>query len=210
MNSYHINNRYISMKDFLITLWILILLLLWIYFFSNLKEKYETQEAINNRQIVTLKKVVDWDTINVLLSWEAVSVRLIWVDTPEKTTTRYWYTQCYGQEATDYLSWLLPKWTTLQLEYDESQGLYDKHDRILAYIFLSWVNINELIIKNWYWWEYTYNLSYRYQSEFINAENYAIENNLWLWSYCLEEYSKQKETNSLLGKLWIAIEQLSD
>ena len=174
------------MKDFLITLWILILILLWIYFFSNLKEKYDTQEAINNRQVVTLKKVVDWDTVNVILSWEVVSVRLIWVDTPEKTTTRYWYTECYWEEATDYLSWLLLRWTHIELEYDESQWLYDKHDRILAYIFLSWVNINEKIIKDWFWHEYTYNLPYRYQTNFIKAENYAIENNLWLWWACWE------------------------
>jgi endonuclease YncB( thermonuclease family) len=198
------------MKDTLITLWILILLLLWIYFFSNLREKYDKDVALENRQIVTVKKVVDWDTINVLLSWEIASVRLIWVDTPEKTTTRYWYTQCYGQEATDYLSWLLLRWSKIELEYDDSQWLYDKHDRILAYVLQSWVNINELIIKNWYWWEYTYNLSYRYQSEFIDAENFAIKNNLWLWNYCIEEYSKQWEANSVLEKLWIAIEQLSD
>ena len=181
------------MKDTLITLWIIILLLSWIYFFSNLQEKYNKQEALNNRQTVTVMKVVDWDTINVLLSWKIVSVRLIWVDTPEKTTTRYWYTECYWQEATDYLSWLLIRWTKVELEYDNSQWLYDKHDRILAYVFQSWININEIIIKNWYWIEYTYNLPYRYQSEFIDAENFAIKNNLWLRNECQQEDIKKQK-----------------
>ena len=175
------------MKNTLVTLLVLIVLLIWIYFFTNLKEEYNTQEAIDNRQLVTLQKVVDWDTINVLLSWEIIPVRLIWVDTPEKTTTRYWYTECYWEESTEYLTKLLPKWISLQLEYDESQWLYDKHDRILAYIFLSWVNINEKIIKDWFWREYTFNLPYRYQNEFIKAENNAIQKNLWLWSACWEK-----------------------
>ena len=172
------------MKDFLITLWIILLLGLWIYLFSYLEQKYIDEADMNNRQVVTLKKVVDWDTISVLLSWGVVSVRLIWVDSPEKTTTRYWYIECYGQESSDYLSWLLSKGSVIQLEYDQTQWLYDKHDRILAYVFLSWVNINKKIIRDWYWWEYTYNLPYRYQSEFINAESYAAENRLWLRDIC--------------------------
>lgn len=180
------------MKDYLITLWILTLLLLWIYFFSNLKQQYNTQEAISNRETVIVKNVVDWDTINVLLSWEIASVRLIGVDTPEKTTTRYWYTECYWEEATDYLSWLLLRWSMVELEYDQSQWLYDKHNRILAYIFLSWININEKIIKNWYWKEYTYNLPYRYQSEFIDAENYALNNKLWLREVCRENTANKQ------------------
>ena len=168
----------------LIPLLLIIVLLLIIHYFSYLEQKYIDEEDMNNRQIVTLKKVVDWDTVSVVLSWEIVSVRLIWVDSPEKTTTRYWYTECYGQESTDYLSWLLARWVTMELEYDQTQWLYDKHDRVLAYIFLSWVNINEKIIRDWYWWEYTYNLPYRYQSEFVDAERYASENYLWLWGAC--------------------------
>lgn len=172
------------MKNFLITLLIVIFLLLWIYFYSYNEQKNIDKEDTSNRQITTIKKVIDWDTVSVILSWEIVSVRLIWVDSPERTTTRYWYTECYGQESTDYLSWILTKWSKIELEYDQTQWLYDKHNRILAYIFLSWININEQIIKNWYWYEYTYNLPYRYQSAFINAENYAIKNNLWLWKTC--------------------------
>lgn len=175
------------MKKFLsrlMPLLIILLLLLAIHFFSSLQQKYIDEKDRNNRQQVTIKKVVDWDTVSVILSWETISVRLIWIDTPEKTTTRYWYTECYWEESSDYLKQLLPKWTSIELEYDQTQWLYDVHDRILAYIFLSWVNINEKIIKDWYWWEYTYNLPYRYQSQFIDAEIYAKTNNLWLRNIC--------------------------
>ena len=176
---------------------ITIVLLLTIYLLSKLEEKYINEQDINNREIVSVKKVVDWDTISVILSWEVISVRLIWVDSPEKTTTRYWYTECFWEESSNYLKELLPKWTNIQLEYDQTQWLYDKHDRILGYVFLSGININEKIIRDWYWWEYTYNLPYRYQSDFIKAENYAIENNLWLWKECnWERISIEKENNN--------------
>ena len=127
--------------------------------------------------------VIDWDTITVKLDWKSTSVRLIWVDTPEKTAKRYGYTECYWEDASEYLSKLID-WKDVYLEYDESQWQYDSYDRILAYVFLGSENINEKIIKDWYGWEYTYNKPYKYQSEFKEAQKYAEKNNLWLWNSC--------------------------
>lgn len=132
---------------------------------------------------VEIVKVVDWDTINVLLNWEVVSVRLIGVDSPESTTKRYGYIECYGVESSDYLDWIL-RWKTVLLEYDESQWLYDSYDRLLAYVFLNWENINEKIIKSWNGWEYTYDKPYKYQSDFKNAQAFAENNNYWLRNTC--------------------------
>ena len=75
-------------------------------------------------------------------------------------------------------------WKNIYIELDESQWLYDSYDRILAYVFLNWENINENIIKNWYGWEYTYDKPYKYQSEFKEAQKIAEKNNLWLWNTC--------------------------
>ena len=127
--------------------------------------------------------VIDWDTITVNLDWKTISVRLIWVDAPEKTTKRYGHKECYWEESSKYLSKLLD-WKDIYLEYDESQWQYDSYDRILAYVFLNWENINEKIIKSWYGWEYTYNKPYKYQPEFKEAEQLAEKNNLWLWNTC--------------------------
>jgi micrococcal nuclease len=127
--------------------------------------------------------VIDWDTISVKLDWKTVSVRLIWVDTPEKTTKRYGYAECYWEEASEYLSRILD-WKDIYLEYDESQWQYDSYDRILAYVFLSSENINKKIISDWYGWEYTYDKPYKYQSDFKEAQNLAKKKNLWLWNTC--------------------------
>ena len=127
--------------------------------------------------------VIDWDTITVKLDWKSTSVRLIWVDTPENTAKRYWYPECYWTESKEYLTKLLD-WKDIYLEYDESQGMYDSYDRILAYVFLGSENINKKIISDWYGWEYTYDKPYKYQSDFKEAQKLAEKNNLWLWDTC--------------------------
>lgn len=172
------------MKNHLLTLCILVLFWLCVYFFWILKQSYFNNKDITNRENAIVNKVIDWDTVSVILSWNIVLIRLIWIDSPEKTSKRFGYVECYGKESTNYLESLLPKWSNIELEYDYSQWLYDAYGRILAYIFLNWDNINEKIIENWYWWEYTYDKPYRYQTKFIKVENFASKNKFWLWNTC--------------------------
>ena len=47
---------------------IIIALLITIYLLSKLEEKYINEEDMNNREIVNIQKVVDGDTVSVLLS----------------------------------------------------------------------------------------------------------------------------------------------
>lgn len=157
----------------------------------------------NSSSKITVKvvKVVDWDTINVLLDWEVVSVRLIGVDTPENTTKRYGYTECYGNESANYLDGIL-EWKTVSLEYDQSQWQYDSYDRILAYVFLNWENINEKIIKSWNGWEYTYNKPYKYQSSFKDAQTFAKNNNYWLRSTCKWQRIPLKDEDANENNSW--------
>ena len=139
----------------------------------------DTSETI--KENIKVAKVIDWDTIKVVINWSTQNVRLIWVDAPESYETRYWYTECYWDEAHSYLESLL-KNKYVWLKYDKSQWTYDKYDRILAYVFHNWENINQKIIENWYWWEYTYNKPYIYQKQFKNAQKTAEEKEVWLWS----------------------------
>ena len=57
---------------------------------------------------------------------------------------------------------------------------------MVGYISLNGENINEKMIRNWYAREYSYkNQSYKYQSSFKSAQNYAKNNQLWLrWNQC--------------------------
>ena len=106
---------------------------------------------------------------------------MIWVDAPESYDTRYGYTECFWTESSKYLKNLLSN-KKIWLEYDNTQWRYDKYDRVLAYVFLNWENINKKIISDWYAREYTYNLPYKYQKEFKEAQSNASKSNKWLWN----------------------------
>ena len=140
-----------------------------------------------------LKEVIDWDTIKVEENGSIYNVRMIWLDAPESSTTRYWYIEEYGAEAKDHLKQLL-NWKNISLEFDETQGEEDKYWRKLAYVFVNGNNINKQMIEDGYAWEYTYNLPYKYQSEFKEAQKTAELKNNGLWGVTHWERVKDGET----------------
>jgi len=134
-----------------------------------------------NKKGYPVKSVIDWDTVKINYNWKNQNIRLIWVDAPESSKTRYWYIECFWKESKSYLTNILA-WKNIELEFDASQWDYDKYNRLLAYIRLNWENINKKIIADWYAFEYTYNLPYKYMNEFKQAQKNASQNNLGLWS----------------------------
>ena len=181
------------MKEFK-KLTLTIFLILWcsliiILLINEIKNRINTDEKTNEpQQQTTLKldtytflKVIDWDTIKVKNNNEEINIRMIGLDAPEKSTTRYWYTECFWNEATNHLNEILSWITTIQVEQDPTQWETDKYWRLLWYVFFSWNNINQKMIEDGYWFEYTYNLPYKYQKEFKKAEKSARLNKLWLW-----------------------------
>ncbi len=123
-------------------------------------------------------RVVDGDTIKVSTG---VTVRLIGIDTPETVDPRT-PLQCFGREALLHAHQLLDS-TSVSLEYDASQGRLDRYGRTLAYVWMSDGRMfNESMIADGFAHEYTYNLPYRYQSEFIAAERSARNAGRGLWS----------------------------
>ena len=161
-----------------------------------------------------LDYVIDWDTIKIIdEKWASHSVRMIGLDSPESYATRFWYTECFWNEASEHLKELLNGVNEVELEFDVTQWESDKYDRLLAYVFVNWVNVNQKMIADWYWWEYTYNLPYKYQTEFKDAQKMAEQNNLWLWNEkaCNWERSSQEDidpastiiSNVCLNHTWI-------
>lgn len=125
--------------------------------------------------------VVDWDTIKIKdASGKKINIRMIWLDTPESNPARYGYIECYGSEASSHLASLLRWATHIQLETDPSQTATDKYGRLLWYVRYQGININQKMIQDGYGFEYTYNLPYKYQSSFKQAQKTAEANNAWL------------------------------
>lgn len=79
-------------------------------------------------------RVVDGDTVDVLIDDEETRVRLLNIDTPE-TKDPNEPVQCLGPEATDFLTDRLPPGTPVELVYDEERT--DRYDRVLAGVFES-------------------------------------------------------------------------
>ena len=125
-------------------------------------------------------KVADGDTITVKMGNKKVSVRLIGVDTPETVDPRK-TVQCFGKEASAVTKKKLLNKKVALVE-DPTQGDTDKYGRLLRYVFLQdGTNFDKWLISEGYGFEYTYNLPYKYQQEYKDAENVARLNSKGLW-----------------------------
>ena len=126
-------------------------------------------------------KVVDGDTVKLNINGKTETIRLIGIDTPE-TVHPSKPVECFGIEASNKAKELLEN-KTAGLEIDPSQGERDKYGRLLGYIILpDGRNFNKLMVESGYAYEYTYNLPYKYQSEFKQAQKDAENNEIGLWA----------------------------
>ena len=142
--------------------------------------KYITLKIEWNK-LYDVLEVSDWDTVKIDYDWVKTTIRLIWIDTPESFITRFWYKECYWDEASNYLKNLL-NWKKISIEFDETQEKKDKYGRLLVYIFLNWENINAKLIQEWFAFEYTYDKDYKYKEDFVKYEKESKELSKWLWN----------------------------
>lgn len=127
-----------------------------------------------------VKEVVDGDTIKVNTDQGLETVRLIGVDTPETKDVRK-PVQCFGQEASAKMKeWVEGK--AVELQSDPTQGDQDKYQRLLRYVILDGRNIAQQLIEEGYGFEYTYNVPYKYQTEFKAAQKSAEAGQRGLWA----------------------------
>ena len=129
----------------------------------------EIKTSTTSLKYYSVSRVVDGDTIDVSIDGKVKRLRLIGINTPETVDPRK-LVECFGVEASNKAKTLLTG-KKVSLESDGSQGELDKYNRLLRYVFLEdGTNINLLMIKEGYAYEYTYNLPYKYQAEFKNAQ----------------------------------------
>jgi|GEM_PF-639245 len=146
-----------------------------------------TQVPVTNPRIpagalvAQVVRIVDGDTVRVLLDGQEIVTRLIGIDTPE-TKAPNAPIECFGPEASDFATTTLTG-QTVYLEYDPTQDRLDRYDRHLVYLWLSdGRNFNELMITDGYAFEYTYDKPYKYVDAFRAAQNDARTNQRGLWS----------------------------
>lgn len=134
-----------------------------------------------NPNLATVIKIVDGDTINVKIGGEEATVRLIGIDSPEVVDPRK-SVQCFGKEASEKIKELINSKNVI-LTPDSTQDNKDKYSRLLRYVYLEdGTFINQKMIEGGYAYEYTYDIPYKYQTEFKEAQKQAESKKFGLWA----------------------------
>ncbi len=127
-----------------------------------------------------VQRVVDGDTVILLIQGEERTVRLIGVDTPE-TVHPQKPVEAYGREASHFLTNLL-KGESVYLEYESGPSQVDKYGRLLAYLYRApdGLFVNLEIVRQGYGHAYT-SYPFKYMEAFRFYEQKAREFQKGLW-----------------------------
>ena len=105
------------------------------------------------------------------------------IDTPETVDPRK-PVQCFGVEASKKNKELV-EGKMVRLETDITDR--DKYNRLLRYIWLDDILINQELVEQGYAKSYSYPPDIKYQDKFVAAEKKAREDKLGLWTACASD-----------------------
>ncbi len=182
MNPREMRGKYVSSRKkriYSIVLIVLVLLisLIGIYLQAEKEEKgfYET----------VVLRVIDGDTIVVLLNGQEERIRMIGVDAPESVSLNEEENTIWGQMASEYTKSILPPGTKVWLTFDLEER--DQYGRMLAYIWLDSdvEDLNHLfqkrLIEDGYALAIRYEPNTKYAIELYDAMGLAISHRCGLW-----------------------------
>ena len=136
-----------------------------------------------NKVLVRILAVIDGDTVDIKLDGRTERVRLIGVNTPEtKHPTKP--IECFGPEASAYMTQLLPKGTDVRIERDTEAR--DRYGRMLLYLYRNSDNlfINLDLISRGYGTPMSIEPNTFHRNEFVHAAALAEASNVGLWKAC--------------------------
>lgn len=141
----------------------------------------------------TVFKIIDGDTIDVVIGGNVYRVRLLGVDCPETTVehnkpyeydsiTNLTYMTEWGLKAKEFAETVLDH-KTVYVEFDELAGLKGYYGRYLAYVYLeNGSDFNAMLLKNGLARVYTEG-TFKKEREYVQYENSAKTNKIGLWNY---------------------------
>jgi micrococcal nuclease len=133
-----------------------------------------------------MRRVVDGDTVDVVVDGVVERVRIIGLDTPETVDPRK-PVQCFGREAAAHAQALLPVGSVVGVQDDETQGLRDRYGRRLAHLIVTLPDGTEALfaremIAAGFAHHYVYRVPSMYATEFETAQTDAVAGARGLWS----------------------------
>ncbi|MGD9704840.1 MAG: thermonuclease family protein [Acidimicrobiia bacterium] len=130
-----------------------------------------------------VERVVDGDTVVVRFDGAEERVRLIGIDTPESVKPDS-PVECFGKEAADFTSSLLPADTPVRVERDVEAR--DDYGRLLGYVIRAddalFVNVE--VVRQGYAQPLTIPPNVAHVDEFVQAARDAEAADRGLWSAC--------------------------
>ena len=129
--------------------------------------------------------VIDGDTVDIDINGRTERVRLIGVNTPEtKHPTKP--IECFGPEASAYLTQLLPKGTRVRIERDVEAR--DRYGRMLLYLYLGsndlFINLD--LVARGYGTPMSIEPNTFHRNDCVRAAAQAEAADVGLWKACRE------------------------
>lgn len=140
---------------------------------------------VDSVDLVAVKRVVDGDTIVVLVAGQERTVRLVGINTPETVDPRKGV-ECFGKEASNETKEIL-KSRKVRLVKDVSET--DKFKRLLRFVYVplddgSLLFLNDYLVRMGFATVSTYPPDVSFAHRFEEAQAQAINQNRGLWASC--------------------------
>lgn len=132
--------------------------------------------AKNQKYTATLDKCIDGDTANFKINGKVYKTRFLFIDTPESTTK----VEKFGKEASNYTCTKLKQAKKIVLE-TEGKDVYDKYDRLLAWVHTDNQLLQEQITKAGLVKAFYDFGDYKYEKRVRDAMNYAKKQRVGLY-----------------------------
>jgi len=144
-------------------------------------ERTAASSPTADRTSARVVRVIDGDTIVVVIDGLEYRVRYTGIDTPETVDPRK-PVECYGREAS-HRNRELVEGRTVALEKDVSET--DQYDRLLRYVWVDGEMVNAVLVGEGYAMAVTYPPDVKYQKLLLELQRQALAEGRGLWSACL-------------------------
>jgi len=137
---------------------------------------------------VVFNKKVDGDTVDFIIDGQIERVRFLGINTPE-TVAPTKPVESYGREASEFTKRALENARNIRLEFEYGDDIFsessknrDRYGRLLAWVFVDDVLLQEELIKNGLAHPFMVTNSQKYAGRLQRAEEYAKEMQAGVWS----------------------------
>lgn len=144
----------------------------------HLAKKSQPEEKISENTLYKVVNVSDGDTFVIDCDGDEVTVRLLGVDTPESVHPDSEKNSPEGEIASEFTKDLL-EGKSVSLKFDEE--MYDKYDRVLAYVYLDEKMVNALLLEKGYAKVTIYEPNDKYKTYFQSLELMAKLKKAGFW-----------------------------